>query len=340
MTGRYRGPVPAGLTRVPRSGRGRPLTVVGLAAAVAVAGALGVVSAAGSLTDGVRQVEAVAAVLDRPGGPVVNYLLVGSDSREGADPDQPDFGAIGGAGDVSGQRSDTIMVLRYDVASGGVALLSLPRDLWVEIPGFRADRINSAYARGPDVLVRTVQSALGVPVHHYLEVDFFGFKDLVDAIGGVEVCVDTPVRDRNSGLDLPTPGCHVLDGVQALAYTRSRFYERFVDGRWVTDPTSDLGRTERQRSFVQATAAAAFDVVAANPFRAGPIAAAATTALAAEPGFDLAELAARLRPVAGGGIESYALPVRGDTIDGKSVLRLASGSDALLSYFRGAGPAP
>jgi LCP family protein required for cell wall assembly len=307
---------------------------------VAVAGALGVVVATGLATSGLREVAAVGPVLDRGAGPVVNYLLVGSDSREGADPDAPDAGAIGGVGDAAGQRSDTIMVLRYDTASGAVSLLSLPRDLWVEIPGYRHERINSAFARGPEVLVRTVQTALGLPVHHYLEVDFFGFKDLVDAVGGVEVCVDTPVRDTNSGLNLPEAGCHVLDGVQALAYTRSRYYQRLVDGQWVTDPTSDLGRTERQRAFVQATARTAFDHVAANPFRAGAVMTAVTGALAGEPGFDLVEFAARLRPVARGGITSYALPVRGETIDGKAVLRLASGSDAVLAYFRGAGPPP
>lgn len=311
-----------------------------MALVLAVAGGAGLtVAAMGGLGD-IGEVSGVAEVLTPPGGPVVNHLLVGSDSREGFDPSAPDAGAIGGTGDVSGQRSDTIMLLRYDTGSGGVDLISLPRDLWVDIPGYRADRINSAYARGADVLVRTVQSSLGLPVHHYVEVDFFGFKDIVDAVGGVEVCVDTPVRDTHSGLDLPTPGCHVLDGIQSLAYTRSRNYERLVDGSWQRDPTADLGRTERQRSFVEATVRTAFDQVLANPFRGGEVLDAITASLSAEVGFDVARFAARLRPVASGGIVSHALPVRGETIDGKSVLRLAGGSDEMLAFFRGTGPRP
>lgn len=307
---------------------------------VALSGAVGLGAATWGGLGSVGEVPAVAGVLSPVGGPVENYLLVGSDSREGFDPTSPDAGAIGGTGDVSGQRSDTIMVLRYDTSTSDVDLVSLPRDLWVDIPGFRTERINTAFSRGADVLVQTVQTSLGIPVHHYLEVDFFGFKDIVDAVGGVEVCVDTPVRDTRSGLDLPTAGCHRLDGIQALAYTRSRYYERLVDGQWVRDPTSDLGRTERQREFVQATVRTSYERVLANPFRGGELLDAMTSSLSAEPGFDVVRFAARLRPVAGGGIVSHALPVRGDTVEGKSVLRLAGGSDEVLAFFRGSGPRP
>ena len=85
--------------------------------------------------------------------------------------------------------------------------------------------------------MQTVQQALGIPIHHYVEVDFSGFKDLVDAIGGVEMCFDFPAQDVNTGLYFAEPGCDVLDGVQALAYARSRHYEEFRDGEWHEDGT-------------------------------------------------------------------------------------------------------
>jgi LCP family protein required for cell wall assembly len=317
------------------------LNGITLGLATMLLGAAGLVLAADSVLDGAESVDALASgVLTASGGGVENYLLVGSDTREGLDPTSPDAGGIGTTADVQGRRSDTVMVLRYDRDSGDVALVSLPRDLWVEIPGHGSGRINGAYAKGPDVLVRTVQESLGLPIHHYLEVDFQGFKDIVDAVGGVEVCFLAPARDAHTGLDIPEAGCHVLDGVRGLAFARSRYFESLVDGEWVTDPTSDLGRTQRQRLFVQSTLEAAIDRVGANPFRAGELAAATTAALRTDPDLDLAQLALRLRPVADGGIASYSLPVVPETIDGAAVLRLGDGADAVLAYFRGDGPAP
>jgi LCP family protein required for cell wall assembly len=311
-----------------------------LGIAVAVLGAGGLVRAAANVLDDPEPVPEVASVLSPTSDDVENYLLVGSDSREGLDPNAPDAGGIGTTEDVQGRRSDTVMVLRYDKDSGDVALLSLPRDLWVDIPGAGPNRLNSAYAAGPDVLVRTVEESLGIPVHHYVEVDFQGFKDIVDAVGGVRVCFDAPTRDLNTGLNVPAAGCYVLNGPQGLAYARSRYYETLVDGEWQTDPTSDLGRTERQRAFVQATLQAAIDRMSVSPFQASRVAAAVTAALRTDPDLDLVQLGARLRPVADGGIVSSALPVEGETVDGKAVLVLADGADAVLAYFRGTGPAP
>ena len=141
-------------------------------------------------------------------------------------PNSPDFGAIGDADEVSGRRSDTIMILRQE-RNGGAALMSLPRDLWVEIAGTgESQRINTAYNDGPERLATTVSQSLGIPIHHYVEVDFTGFKSIVDEIGGVELCVGYAARDTNSGLALQ-PGCQTLDGSMALAYARSRHYEEW-----------------------------------------------------------------------------------------------------------------
>lgn len=186
-------------------------------------------------------------------GAGTNYLLVGSDSREGFDPNSPNAGAViipGAEGD-EGQRSDTMLVLRLG-APGGSIMTSVPRDLWVTRHDGSQGRINAAFRDGPAALIATIQQSVGIPIHHYVEVDFVTFAGLVDAVGGVNIEIPHPARDTHSGLDLPEAGVVRLDGVQALAYVRSRFYEEQVEGQWVRDPTGDLGRVLRQQNFLRA----------------------------------------------------------------------------------------
>jgi LCP family protein required for cell wall assembly len=315
--------------------------VLAIALVVAGAGTAGTLIAAKGAIDTVHRTDVVAHVLSSSSADIENFLLVGSDSRANSDPSSPDYGGIGDEGDVSGSRSDTIMILRRDRRTGGAALLSIPRDLWVTIAGTGGkERINSAFHNGADVLVQTIEDDLGIPIHHYVEIDFSGFKSLVDAIGGVQICFDLPTRDTNTGLNIVEPGCFVLDGVQALAYARSRHYEEFRDGDWHEDGTSDLGRTLRQRAFVDQALITALARVKANPFEAGDIMRSGGAALTVDDDLDLIGAAASLRTAVDGGIQSYALPVRGQTIEGKAVLTLADGADQVLSFFRGDGPAP
>ena len=179
--------------------------------------------------------------------------MIGSDSREGVSGSDADFGAVGDTAVVQGRRSDTIMILRQEKDGNGAALVSLPRDLWITIAGSGSqNRINAAYNDGPEVLAATITHELGIPINHVVDVDFLGFKDLVDAAGGAVVCFEYVTRDLNSGLD-QQPGCNELDGVQALAYARSRNYEEFRDGEWRKDPTADLGRIQRQQNFIAST---------------------------------------------------------------------------------------
>jgi LCP family protein required for cell wall assembly len=330
----YPGVAPAG--RRPS----RFVSVVLVAGAIAGAGTVGTLVAARAAIDTIERNPDVAAVLSPPSPSVENYLLVGSDSRAGADPDSPDAGGIGTEADVSGSRSDTIMVLRRDKASGVASLLSIPRDLWVDIPGRGHSRINSAYNDGAAVLVQTVQQSLGLPIHHYMEVDFFGFKDIVDALGGVEICFEFPAQDTNTGLYVAQPGCTVLDGVQALAYARSRHYEEYRDDEWHLDGTADLGRTKRQQLFVETALNTALAKVKANPFEAGDLLTAIGPAIRLDDEVDVLSTAATMRTAVQKGLDPYSLPVRGDTIDGNAVLQLADGSDAVLAFFRGDGPAP
>ena len=220
-----------------------------ITAAVAVIGVLVFGLLAWRAFNKLDRVDVGGALSDRGGRHGVNYLIAGLDSREGIDPDNPNEAVIGSLDGPS--RTDTLVVLH--VGPQGAAMLPLPRDLFVPIAGTTAsDRINTAVQGGVPRLLRTVQQSLGVPVDHYLEVDFAGFLHLVDAVGGVPIDFDSPAYDRSSGLDIPTAGTHVLDRDQALAFVRSRHYTRVVNGKPVEDPTADLGRIERQQRFLRA----------------------------------------------------------------------------------------
>ena len=176
----------------------------------------------------------VAQVLDGAGGNGQNILLVGSDA----------------GADRSGQRSDTIMLLRLE--PDGAKVLSIPRDLFVTImPSGGEQRINAAYNEGPASLIQTVQENLGIPVHRYMEVDFVTFASLVDAVGGVTIEFPHPAFDDKAGLYIEETGPVLLNGDQALAYVRSRTYTEIIDGRQVVDPTADLGRVQRQQLFMK-----------------------------------------------------------------------------------------
>jgi LCP family protein required for cell wall assembly len=168
------------------------------------------------------------------------YLIVGSDSRENL-PDELE----GSFGDFGGARADTIILAQ--VANGRRQLLSIPRDLRVDIPGHGVNKVNAAYAfGGPNLLVETVAQATGIRANHYLEVEFGGFAGIVDALGGIELDFPYPARDLKSGLNAPA-GSGTVNGATALAYVRSRSYEENRDGSWVSTGGGDIARAERQR---------------------------------------------------------------------------------------------
>jgi LCP family protein required for cell wall assembly len=176
-----------------------------------------------------------------------NYLVVGTDSREGVDAEVENAGVIFGS---EGERTDTIAILRVD--GDDVRLLAIPRDLWVPVGGTNR-RINAAFSiGGPELLIETVQDQLGIGIDHYLEVDFAGFLSLVDALGTISIDVPHPAFDPKSGLNLPQAGVNELDSTQALAYVRSRSYTEILDGQERRDGTADLGRVARQQAFLSA----------------------------------------------------------------------------------------
>jgi LCP family protein required for cell wall assembly len=278
--------------------------------------------------------------LAEPNDQFVNFLVVGSDSRAGADPNDPDFANVGGEGDVQGRRSDTLIVVNVEKSTGIISLMSVPRDLWVTIgDGENTERINVAYREGAAVVVRTINRALGIPIHHYLEIDFQGFKQLVDAVGGVTVCVEYPTRDRKTGLYI-RPGCKNLDGVDSLAYARSRSFEEKVDGEWRMDGTADIGRGKRQRLFTALLMQTAVNRTLGDPFRAGAVMRGATSALLVDERLDMVEFAQLMRPAAAGQLRRFSLDTFGDTVRGNSVLRIAESAGPVLAFYAGSGPAP
>src|SRR3990172_10442764 len=171
-----------------------------------------------NLLSGADTDEEVVDALTRPMGDALTFLVVGSDSREGLE-NLENFGDFGGA------RGDVIMLVRVDPVNSEARMLSIPRDLWVDIPGQGKGKINSAYSYGgPSLMVRTIQENLGIEVNHYVEIGFVGFQEMVDELGGIQVSFPYAARDGSSGLDVEA-GTEVLDGEMALAYARSRKYQ-------------------------------------------------------------------------------------------------------------------
>jgi LCP family protein required for cell wall assembly len=185
----------------------------------------------------------------------VNFLIVGADNNACIDPNSK---YAPGIGQRSATLTDTIMVIRVDPSSKRAAVLSFPRDLWVRVGGGMR-RINAAYRNNdPNPLVDTINNEFQVTIDHFIRVDFCAFMQLVDAVGGISMSLPYPVRDINTGLDVPDTQCHRFAGDEALAYVRSRHLEyQTDDGSWHKDPSSDFGRIARQQDFLRRTLTAA-----------------------------------------------------------------------------------
>ena len=248
-----------------------------------------------------------------PPGRPMTLLVVGSDTRQGLrGQDHSRFGT------VTGQRGDTILLVHLDPARHQAWMLSVPRDLYLPVAGTGGrEKINAALANGPEQLVQTIEADLGIPVNHYLLVDFDGFRAEVDAIGGVRLDFPYPVRDddhghNNSGLLIAAPGCRSLDGDQALALARSRYYQfRTPDGAWHTDPGYDLGRIRRQQVLLRALATQALRRGLTNPLRANTVLAAVAGHLTRDDTLTVAaavRLAAQFRQLRPGALVGLTIP--------------------------------
>ena len=290
--------------------------------------------------DQIARVPVAGLVPDEP-GQVMNVLLVGSDSREGLDGNAAEQA---GQGEVTGERSDTIILLHVDPRRQRAGILSIPRDLYVPIAGTdKSDRVNTAFALGgPERLLATVQEGLGIQINHFAEVDFVGFREIVEALGGVGVFVPNPARDTFSGLDLPRTGCVELNGEQALAWVRSRHYEYLTGGRWVEDPRGDLGRIGRQQDFLRRVMKKATRTGITNPLRLNRLIGIGVRNLTVDAAMstsDIGSLARRFRTVDPDTVDTLVLPTEPKTIGGKQVLVLKQPeAKAAVDRLNGGGP--
>ena len=176
-------------------------------------------------------------------GESINFLIVGVDDRSTVPDDWVDA-----FGDFSGRRTDVMMIAH--ISDSGIQMLSIPRDWKSSIPGHGTNRVNAAYVfGGPDLLVETIQLETGIPIHHYVEIDFAGVGAVVDSLGGVTLDFTYPARDGKSKFNIEA-GRHTLNGEQAVAYARSRHYEVLRDGSWQSTGGGDLTRTGRQQEIL------------------------------------------------------------------------------------------
>ncbi len=258
-----------------------------------------------------REVD-LSKVIERPEkGEGTNYLIVGSDSREGlSDDDKKRLRT----GSVDGKRTDSVMVLH--TGDNGPTLISLPRDSNVEIPTFKGSesgktyqgtgrqvKLNAAYAEdGPELLVRTVEFNTGLHIDHYVEIGFGGFANIVDAVGGVEMDIPQDIKDTKSGADLKK-GKQTLNGAEALAFVRTRY----------ALPGSDLDRTKNQQKFLSALVSqVATPSTVLNPFRLYPTMGAGLDSLIVDKDmglFDLADMFWSMKGVSGGEGTSMNMPL-------------------------------
>ena len=286
-----------------------------------------------------------------PGAPQ-NYLLVGTDSDLGLKSTDP---AVQGRGAVTGARSDTIMILHIDPRSTKAELVSLPRDLWVTIAGSGTQaKINAAIeVGGPAKLIQTIQDNFGIPINHYVEVDFNGFEKLVKAIGGVPIYFNTGFRDydpgqgiTHTGFQIDTPGCYTLDPQQALEYARTRYaqYET-VPGdtsTWVSDGVADLGRISRQQDFMKRALSRAVAKGIRDPQVLNSLVNAGLGSVVVDQNLtagDVLGIGSRFKNFDPQSLQTIQLPVEFLTVDGQSALQLRQpDAQKVLDLFKGLDP--
>lgn len=266
-----------------------------------------------------------------PESGATNFLIVGTDNASCSDADV---------------RADTIMVLRLDSTNHRAALLSFPRDLWIDVPGGGKARINSTYRRDdPQMLIDTLSEEFGVPIDHYIQFDYCGFKKLVDAIGGVTIPTQYPLRDDTTGFSILESGCTTLDGDTALAYVRSRHLE-YQDsaGVWRQDPSSDLGRIARQQDFVERFLHNASTAGMLDPLAITALYDAYRDDLVVDTGLTIDKLITVVRAISQiepSNMPNYQIEVTGELVAGSSVLVPNKNSAAMkpiLDIFRGLAP--
>jgi LCP family protein required for cell wall assembly len=271
-------------------------------------------------------------------GQPYNVLVIGSDTRAGET--AAEAKQFGDSAEAGGQRSDTIKIIHVDPQTGTASVFSIPRDTFVTLSGVSPssgvstkNKINASFATGPNVanpsgtgangVVTTIENTFGIPIAHWIVVNFFGLTDAVTALGGVSMDVPYPVRDYGdcngngviencTGLNIQTTGCQVLSGPEALSLSRSRHFEWFQNNQWQSDLSSDIGRIERQNLIIEAVVNKAKSTY--NPIRAFSFITSLRHDVTVDSGLSnsaLLDLADRYHAFSGSSLKTYTLPTVG-----------------------------
>src|SRR5215469_5780703 len=271
------------------------LIAVGAVSVVTLLVSGGAWMAAGYVSSGLARLD--AGISGTPASGPVNLLVAGVDTRSGLTRRQQLRLHVGS---VAGANSDTMMVIHIPADRQSMQVVSLPRDSWVDIPGYGMNKINAAYGLGgPQLMVSTVEQATGLTINDYVEVSFEGFVRVINELGGVNVCLPFAVNDSDSGLNLPA-GRHHVDGVTALKFARDRH----------SFATSDLARiVDQQQLLASLLSQATASGVLANPVRLQQVVSSATAAVTVDRGFNVTGLANELRDIKPDSVSFTTVPI-------------------------------
>ena len=270
----------------------------------------------GRITAAIPKIDAFAGLNDRPKkeSSAVNYLVVGSDTREGLSRAEIKRLKVGGTEVAAGKRSDTMLLVHISKKRDKAAIISVPRDTYARIPEHQNSqgklipasysKINSAYSwGGAPLLIETFEAMSGLRIDHYVEINFVGFVRMVDALGGVEICTKRDINDPKSHLVLPA-GRHTLDGVDSLKYVRTRQF----------DGLGDLGRMKRQQEFAGAMLRKATSAgVLLNPVKMVDFIGSALDSVVTDEGLnqnDLLTLGKQLRNLSASNVRTLTIPLK------------------------------
>jgi len=270
----------------------------------------------GRITAAIPRVDAFAGLENRPKkeSSAVNYLIVGSDTREGLSREEIKRLKVGGTDVAAGKRSDTMLLIHISKKRDKAAIISIPRDSYALIPEHNNSqgklipaaysKINSAYNwGGAPLLIKTLENMSDLRIDHYVELNFVGFVRMVDALGGVEICTKKDIDDPKSHLTLPA-GTHVLDGVDSLKFVRTRVF----------DGLGDLGRMKRQQEFAGAMLRKATSAgVLLNPVKMVDFINSALDSVVTDEGLsqgDLLTLGKQLRNLSASNVRTLTIPLQ------------------------------
>jgi len=270
----------------------------------------------GRITAAIPRVDAFAGLENRPKkeSSAVNYLIVGSDTREGLSREEIKRLKVGGTDVAAGKRSDTMLLIHISKKRDKAAIISIPRDSYALIPEHNNSqgkvipaaysKINSAYNwGGAPLLIKTLENMSDLRIDHYVELNFVGFVRMVDALGGVEICTKKDIDDPKSHLTLPA-GTHVLDGIDSLKFVRTRVF----------DGLGDLGRMKRQQEFAGAMLRKATSAgVLLNPVKMVDFINSALDSVVTDEGLsqgDLLTLGKQLRNLSASNVRTLTIPLQ------------------------------